>query len=309
MKIIWLLLLLFFINNTQTQNLSGVWVQEYGAENARLVIVKTDGHYVGYTYDEGGGSFCQANFTGSFDSSKQKLKGINNSFIKKGFLHGLSRYNLNYYVNDNGREYLKGTIHPKSVGATILSFGMPKFIRYSKLSDKVEDTTAFMQGHLTLAENPTNEIQLLTYGSTVSTIQQLPDTTPVALTIPAEITQAKNNRIADTLSSIRTAAKTITIKLMDNGIVDGDTISIMHNGKLVVNRLGVQLQPYTFTVQIDEDQPIHEITMIAHNLGSIPPNSALVIIEAGDKTYRLTSSTDLQRNSVLLVLHDKQPQP
>lgn len=288
------------------QNLTGVWVQDGGVENARMVIMKIDNHYVGYTYDEGAGSYCKANFTATFDSSKQKLKGFNNSFIEKGFLHGLSRYNLNYYVNDNGREYLRGTLLPKSIGATILSFGMPKFIRYTKLSDKVDDTTALMQEKMDVVTNSQPDVDTLPSRPTNNVVDKpTPDTIPIASIIPAEITQAKNNRTADTLGSIRTAAKTITIKLMDNGIVDGDTISIIHNGKLVVNRLGVQLQPYIFTVQIDEDEPTHEITMIAHNLGSIPPNTALVIIEAGDKTYRLTASTDMQRNSLLIVLYDK----
>ncbi len=305
MKIIWLLLLLFFINNTQAQNLSGVWVQEHGAENARIVIMKINNQYVGYTYDEGAGSYCKANFTATFDSSKQKLKGVNNNFIEKGFLHGLSRYNLNYKFNNHGVEYLTGTLHPKSVGATILSFGMPKFIRYRKLSDTVDDITALMQEKMDMVINSQPDVDTLSgHISTNDAIHQpLPDTTLAS--IPAEITQAQNNRTADTLSTIRTASKTITIKLMDNGIVDGDTISIVHNGKLIVNRLGVQLQPYIFVLQIDEGQPLHEITMIAHNLGSIPPNTALVIIEAGDKTYRLTASTNMQQNSLLIVLYDK----
>ena len=304
MKLICSILAAFFIHYLPAQNLSGVWVQEYGAENARLVITKADGHYIGYTYDEGGGSFCKANFTGSFDSSRQKLKGINNSFIEKGFLHGLSRYNLNYEKGQDGAEYLKGTLFPKSAGMIVLSFGMPKFIRYKKLSDVVSDTTTLMQAKIAAMQQDTILISRTLEnrpGTRADTTGQL----VAAGTVPPEIIQAKTSRLADTLTTIRTGAATITLKIMDNGVVDGDTISILYNGKILVNKLGVKMEPAVFILDIMGQNTLHEITMIAHNLGSIPPNTALVIIEAADKTYRFTASTNLQRNSILLVIHDK----
>lgn len=306
MKLAFSLLVTIFCSNLAAQNLTGVWVQEFGGENARLVIAKIDGHYIGYTYDEGGGSFCKANFTGNFDSSRQKLKGINTSFIDKGFMHTLSRYNLNYEKGRDGVEYLKGNLFPKGVGMMVLSFGMPKFIRYKKLTDIVSDTTELMQAKITAIQNDslitatTFQNRPLATADTTITVKPIVDNP-----VPAAIIQAKTDRKADTLTTIRTAAQTITIKIMDNGVVDGDTISILYNGKILVSRLGVKLEPAIFTLDIGENNSIHEITMIAHNLGSIPPNTALVIIEADDKTYRFTASTDLQRNSVLLVLHDK----
>lgn len=306
MKLAFSLLVTIFCSNLAAQNLSGVWVQEFGGENARLVIAKIDGHYIGYTYDEGGGSFCKANFTGNFDSSRQKLKGINTSFIDKGFMHTLSRYNLNYEKGRDGVEYLKGNLFPKGVGMMVLSFGMPKFIRYKKLTDIVSDTTELMLAKIAALQNDsiitatTFQNRPVVIADTAITVKPIVDKP-----VPAAMMQAKTDRKADTLTTIRTAAQTITLKIMDNGVVDGDTISILYNGKVLVSRLGVKLEPAIFTLDIGENKSIHEITMIAHNLGSIPPNTALVIIEADDKTYRFTASTDLQRNSVLLVIHDK----
>lgn len=304
MKFICCILAAFFIHQLSAQDLSGVWVQDFGADNARLVIARIDGHYIGYTYDEGGGGFCKANFIGKFDSSRQKLKGINTSFIDKGFLHTLSRYNLNYEKNQDGTEYLKGYLSPKGIGMMVLSLGLPQFIRYKKLSDVVSDTTTLMQAKIAAMQQDT-----LTISRTLENRPGIMTDTVVQATtagaVPPEIIQAKTIRIADTLTSIRTSAQTITLKIMDNGVVDGDTISILYNGKILVNKLGVKLEPAVFVLDITGQNSLHEITMIAHNLGSIPPNTALVIIEADDKTYRFTASTDLHRNSILLVLHDK----
>ena len=40
--------------------------------------------------------------------------------------------------------------------------------------------------------------------------------------------------------------------------------------------------------------------MVAENLGSIPPNTALIVVYAGNKRYELFSSASLEENAVLV---------
>jgi hypothetical protein len=40
--------------------------------------------------------------------------------------------------------------------------------------------------------------------------------------------------------------------------------------------------------------------MFAENLGSIPPNTALIVVTAGTKRYELHSSASLEENAVML---------
>jgi hypothetical protein len=40
--------------------------------------------------------------------------------------------------------------------------------------------------------------------------------------------------------------------------------------------------------------------MFAENLGSIPPNTALIVVTAGNKRYELRSKASLEENAVLL---------
>ncbi|MBK6635388.1 MAG: hypothetical protein IPG38_14745 [Chitinophagaceae bacterium] len=44
----------------------------------------------------------------------------------------------------------------------------------------------------------------------------------------------------------------------------------------------------------------HEIVLFAHNLGSIPPNTALIVVNAGDQRFELYSSASLTENAVLV---------
>ncbi|HNA00676.1 MAG TPA: hypothetical protein PLN49_07430, partial [Ferruginibacter sp.] len=53
-------------------------------------------------------------------------------------------------------------------------------------------------------------------------------------------------------------------------------------------------------IDLDEKQERHEITMVAENLGSIPPNTALIVVYAGNKRYELFSSASLEENAVLV---------
>jgi len=41
--------------------------------------------------------------------------------------------------------------------------------------------------------------------------------------------------------------------------------------------------------------------MFAHNLGSIAPNTATIVVKAGDKRYELHSSASLTENAVLVL--------
>lgn len=44
-------------------------------------------------------------------------------------------------------------------------------------------------------------------------------------------------------------------------------------------------------------QPPHELVMVANNLGSIPPNTSLMIITANDKRYEVFISSSEQKNA------------
>jgi hypothetical protein len=64
------------------------------------------------------------------------------------------------------------------------------------------------------------------------------------------------------------------------------------------------LKPLTLEVKVDLDHREQEITMIADNLGTIPPNTAMVIITAADRKYRLFLKSDKQRSAQVRVIYE-----
>jgi len=100
---------------------------------------------------------------------------------------------------------------------------------------------------------------------------------------------------------IRTEATELIIELYDNGEIDGDTVSIYHNNELIVNHAGISDKPVTVKIKIDKKQPHHELVMVADNLGSIPPNTSLMIITAGKKRYEIFISSTEQKNAKVVI--------
>jgi hypothetical protein len=79
--------------------------------------------------------------------------------------------------------------------------------------------------------------------------------------------------------------RTIELRFYDNAQVDGDSIAVYLNNKQLFKNVRLSEQPYTVKIDANELQDDNELVMVAENLGSIPPNTALMVVEIGDKKY------------------------
>jgi len=96
---------------------------------------------------------------------------------------------------------------------------------------------------------------------------------------------------------IETEASEIKIELYDNGDIDGDTISIYHNNSLIRSHMRLSHRPISVTIGVNPNQPHHEIVMVAENLGSIPPNTSVMIITTANNRYEVLISSSEQKNA------------
>lgn len=119
------------------------------------------------------------------------------------------------------------------------------------------------------------------------------------LNIPRpEVLRKRSNELAKTIT---TSARQIRIDLYDNGEIDGDTITVYHNNQIVTSRKLLTHKPITFNIDIDDETHYHEFVMVAENLGSIPPNTALMIVTAGNKRHELFITSTEQKNAVVAI--------
>jgi len=123
---------------------------------------------------------------------------------------------------------------------------------------------------------------------------------------PPDVIRKRNNQIVRTF---HTSAKEIKIELYDNGEIDGDTITVYHNNQLILWRKRLTDKPLSFTVKLDENDIHHEFVMVAENLGTIPPNTALMIITAGSKRYETFLTSTEQKNAVVVLQYNPSEAP
>lgn len=116
-----------------------------------------------------------------------------------------------------------------------------------------------------------------------------------------------SKRKIETIQTVQLASDSIVLSLYDNGIVDGDTVSILLNGSVLLSRIGLKEEAFNHTLHITPEMGDSlNLVMYAENLGSIPPNSGLLIVRDRSKTYEIRFSGDLQKNSAIILLRNKQ---
>src|SRR5450432_3107737 len=88
------------------------------------------------------------------------------------------------------------------------------------------------------------------------------------------------NRKAELVKEIKVDTGTIKLDFYDNGIIDGDIISVYVNNVPVVSNQRLTAKPITVRIKIDLKRTQQEVIMVGENLGAIPPNTALMIVDA-----------------------------
>ena len=84
------------------------------------------------------------------------------------------------------------------------------------------------------------------------------------------------------------------VDIYDNGVIDGDSVSLFYNGKLIISHLRLSDRATTFTLNANTGKPTNELIMYAENLGEIPPNTAMMIITDGQNRYEVPIVSDLK---------------
>ena len=104
---------------------------------------------------------------------------------------------------------------------------------------------------------------------------------PKPLTIEEKFVSRKKILIKE----IPLSEDSIELRFYDNGEIDGDSISLFLNDQLIFSHLLLTGQAHIIKFAIRELKDINELTMVAENLGSIPPNTSYMEALVGGQRY------------------------
>ena len=139
----------------------------------------------------------------------------------------------------------------------------------------------------------------------VVAVQPQPKPTPAPVTIvaPSIVHGAAEieKRVTKSDQSFYFDSDSLLLTLYDNGEVDGDTVTVLMNGSVIFSKAGLTTKANSKTIYITPDMDSVKLVMYAENLGSIPPNTGLLIVNDGEKRYEVRFTADLKTNAAIVL--------
>ena len=134
-----------------------------------------------------------------------------------------------------------------------------------------------------------------------------PTKTEVAKTpaLPAPPAAFVTERTNTTPQIVSIKSDSLVLALYDNGEIDGDTVSILLNGELILAKQMLKATAIKKTIYLPAGADETTLVLYAENLGKYPPNTGLLVIHDGEETYQLRFSADLKQNATVVFRRKK----
>jgi hypothetical protein len=100
-------------------------------------------------------------------------------------------------------------------------------------------------------------------------------------------------------TDIPLSGDSIELRFYDNAEIDGDSISLFLNNKLLFDHIRLSDKAYTIKLPVADMDTSNELTMVAENLGSIPPNTSFMVAIVGDKRYEAKLASTENSSAVI----------
>ena len=186
----------------------------------------------------------------------------------------------------------------------VVAVSQPKPFKTNILKSPEKPTTVTKYKNVTptdnassIAKNPstkkTEELKVET-NSNIKILQPKEKIIPIGF-------EKRNNAVLRTVTVENT---TVQIELYDNGEVDGDSISLFYNGNVLLAHKRLTQTPILLEIPVSNNDE-NELVMYADNLGTLPPNTALMIVRDGHKRYEVRITSDLSKSGTIRFVQQK----
>jgi hypothetical protein len=142
----------------------------------------------------------------------------------------------------------------------------------------------------TVTEEPTGEPTAQTKKSNTGIEKPVPSnqqvTAPVFLPPAMQTNEERfTSRTKILQNVIPIKGDSIELRFYDNAEIDGDSIAVFLNGRLLKEHILLAEEAYIMKIAVTDLQSDNELVMVAENLGTIPPNTSLMVAIVEDKRY------------------------
>ncbi|RYZ27319.1 MAG: hypothetical protein EOO10_13075 [Chitinophagaceae bacterium] len=122
---------------------------------------------------------------------------------------------------------------------------------------------------------------------------------PKVVVAPPSIEQKFIARKKKLFTTIPVTGDSISLSFYDNAIVDGDSISLFLDGRMIFSHIKLSDKPYTVKLAVNDLSDESELVMVAENLGDIPPNTSYMVAMVGDKRHAANLASTEESSAVI----------
>jgi hypothetical protein len=300
------------------QQITGIWSGKINKRRAEIKFVQKGDSITGTSYYyESGKNYLRYSIKGYFDADNNSVVWWDDQLLwgegrsaKEVALLSVADFNC----PDGGKMMLDGTTTPKENHVTTGDLLLTKTV-----STSFPDEWDFVIDHYI---EGTNDPEII---DSVELIAKTPkkkrreteepkETSNEVVTIPVisepdpQIAIVEHKKKMEENFTIRKkvfvteiplVGDSIELRFFDNVQVDGDSITLFLNDKLIFTHIRLTEKAFIVKLPVKDLNDTNELTMVAENLGAIPPNTAYMVAIVGDKRYEVNLSSTEETSGMI----------
>jgi hypothetical protein len=104
---------------------------------------------------------------------------------------------------------------------------------------------------------------------------------------------------------INVQSRKVSIRVKDYDVIDGDIISVYLNRNIFINKLNLKRRVVERRLPLDPNSEINELIIYADNLGKIPPNTSMMVVDDGITKQEVYITSSLQQSALMYFRYQK----
>ncbi len=316
--------------------ITGIWKGRINQQKVELKIIQKGDSLTGTSYYyQSAGHYRRYSIRGYFDVATNEtvwwddqlleVKQGRNALSQPGKIPLLARADFNCpgdgrmmldgKAGRQGEENLRGVVDLDKITTTDFpdewDFVIENYLVGANDPDIIDSIAALVTSPVVVPQEPevivatpVREAEPVVVKQATAPVVTQPVITPVApkeLTIEEKFTTRKKVFTKE----IPLEGDSLELRFYDNAEIDGDSISLFLNEKLVFKNIRLLASAYTIKLAIAALQDTNELVMVAENLGSIPPNTSYMVAICGDKRYEARLESTEGSSAMIRLVKNK----
>lgn len=295
MKFVCIILLILGIHSAQSQSVAGLWRGRFTTNNMlqmaanykyELLIFQNGNKLSGFSYS----TLLDRNFYAVCEIKGTLFDGYMVITETKTVYEEPTLQNNDYqthilFLNENGKE-ATGDWKPAK-----------------KQSDRIRQDEG--KTFLMKEEDPSKSGLLKILGQQKAVV--IAPSNPPIETTTTPVVQTNNDsvklstRSLTILQTINITSDSIRMELYDDGLIDGDSISVFTNNRLLLNKVALTEKGLKQSIAVPAAPGELLITLFAENEGTIPPNTGVLILRTNESRYEIRFHSDNKQSAAVRI--------